>query len=144
MKVFDYIYYRIYWIYQYKWKESMPNLYSIGAISVLQMINISSVIFLAVFLFNPDFHINKYFGVIFIFGFWLLNHLRYKNNRSFYNLEKQWNNEPRNIRIKRGILVFLYILLSWVVILTILIYRKNIENFGYVFVAFPEKILLLK
>lgn len=130
MKIFDYIYYRIYSFYKYKWKETMPNLYSIGAISVLQMINFTNILFLCLLLFYPNHGIKKFYGGIVVVIGLLYNYYRYEHITNFYTLEKKWNSENETIKAYKGLLILLYIIATFSFFLLTVHYSSSIKEFG--------------
>ena len=113
MRLFDYIYYRTYYLYFYKWKDDDPKIYAIGLISLLQFLNILTLLFFYLHLINTKIHIYRIYAVAFFFVIIALNFYRYRDSGyNFRLLENKWKNE---ISIKRkifGYLIICYIILS--------------------------------
>ncbi len=133
MELFDYCYYRIYAFYKYSTKERTPDILTNCAITLLQMLNFSSLVFFLAIILVPDYPIKNWYGVVLTLCLLVINHYRYKNNHSFYFLEKKWKHEPRKKEIQNVFFVMAYIISSVAVFLSILINLDTLEYYGYYF-----------
>ena len=108
MIFFDYVYYRVHSTYLNRWKDDMPGLYGICALSVLQSFNLLVV---GLIVSRPqvekftaiESNIALVVGMIMVF-----NSLRYLRFISFEELRDKFG-EPDS---KKGIYVVIYMVLS--------------------------------
>ncbi len=110
MILFDYIYYRTYSLYKDKWKEEDPKLYAVGMVSLMQEFNVGAILF---FIINHlEIKIERIYVFLFYIVLFIFNMLWYSKFRTYNNLFQKWDTEAKNIRIFRGILILLFILIS--------------------------------
>lgn len=110
--MFEYIYYRIYSTYKYKWKENMPGVYAVGAVSVLQISNISSLIITTKLFFGYNLQYDYFHEGIFGIILLIFNYFRFASSSQYTNYEKKWKGEKSFIKKVRGILIIIYMVLS--------------------------------
>ncbi|MPM90285.1 hypothetical protein SDC9_137406 [bioreactor metagenome] len=112
LRLFDYCYYRIAFLYEDIYLEHQKELAGIAFLSFFQILNtitIISLIFQSTFVrIIPEFH---FFGYIIILIF---NYVRYKKITSYSKLHERWKNERYYLRVLHNLLVILYIILSCV------------------------------
>lgn len=123
--MFNYLYYRIFSTYKYKWKDNIPGVYAVCILSILQFFNILSVLYTVETFSMLDLNMKKIYYGLFVGIIIALNYYRYNFLTLFCKLEKKWKNEPKNIRIVRGYFVITYILLSVFIILYLANYTSS-------------------
>jgi len=113
MKIFDYLYYRVYFTYKNRWKDSTPGAYATSLVTLLQLIFILMLpLFVYELITNNNVEFNKLY-IIPAFGLILIYNLhRYKRKMNFRKLSEKWDNEKADIRKKRGILTIAMIVVS--------------------------------
>jgi len=113
MKIFDYIYYRTYYIYKYKWKDDDPKVYSITLITLLQASNIATLLFIYLFINNKNFEIDYYYSISLFFTIMILNFVRYRKKYiNFTILSSRWKDELSFKRTIKGYIIIIYITCS--------------------------------
>lgn len=130
INTFDYVYYRIYSFYKYKWKEDMPNMYANGLLFLMQLINIASLLILFYSLLNTPNNIGKIEWAIFMLVLFLFNFLRHKYYVTFKQLELKWSSEKSDIRKTKGYSIILYLLFTISLFIIVVNYSDQIELFG--------------
>lgn len=110
--MFAYLYYRIYATYKYKWKDSIPGVYAVCILSLLQGLNIFGVLYVAEVFTKQDLGIKKIYYGLLITTLIAVNYYRFNFLTHFSELEKKWRDEPKQIKTSRGVLVIIYIFLS--------------------------------
>lgn len=113
IRIFDYIYYRVFYIYKNKWKDSTPGAYATSLVTLLQ-----SLLFFVIPIFvysafsGTKVTVDKvYYIVAFVF-FFIFNLFRYQKVTNYKNLSQVWDKEEDIKRKKRGIYVVLTIILT--------------------------------
>jgi len=113
MRLFDYIYYRTFHLYKYKWKDDDPKMYAIGLVSLLQTIHILTLLFFYLYFIDTKIYINKVYVVAFFLLIIALNFYRYRDKgKSFRLLEDKWKGELAIKDKVFGYLIIFYIILS--------------------------------
>lgn len=113
MKLFDYLYYRIFYIYKNKWKDDTPGAYATSLVTLIQTLFLTLIpIFLYELLSNKNIGLNKLYllGIFFIIFF--LNFFRYRKFVDFDHLSQKWDKEETKKRKIKGILAILFIILT--------------------------------
>jgi hypothetical protein len=110
MTWFDYVYYRTYIAYQ-KRKESAPEIYAAGIVSIAQLCSAFMIDALLQCIMSISIFTNMKKSILFIIALIImsLNERRYKKI-NFKILHKRWRDEPKKLRRKRGCWVLIYIL----------------------------------
>ena len=127
---FDYIFYRIYHQYKFKWGENVPGSYAVSIVTLLQ--NSTGIILLFIYEIITKNYINfekKYvIGVLLIL--FIFNILRYFKITSYDKLSEKWGNEEKTKHRKRGVLVLCYIIITLLttLALAIIVGELNIRN----------------
>lgn len=134
MKVFDYIFYRVSSYYISKWDDDTGPIYGIGLVSIMQLIHI---LFIAVLLAMAFVPINEILferreggnflnsGIIYpITILFVMNFFRYLKFKKYSYFRNVWENEPSELKKKRGWLIVLYIVLNLAITTIISIYRR--------------------
>ena len=115
MIIFDYIYYRVYYTYKNKWKDSTPGAYATSLVTLLELLYILMLPqFIYELITNNKIGFNKIyivgaFGLIFFYNLY-----RYQKKFKFKVLSEKWDNEKAEIKKKRGILTVVMIVFSLV------------------------------
>jgi len=80
---FDFIFYKSYRFYLNQGEEHIPGVYAISIITLFPLLNISSLIFIAIDIFNIKYwNYEKYFLLLIFLCFFLFNYQRiYKRKR---------------------------------------------------------------
>jgi dolichol kinase len=112
MIIFDYIYYRTYFLYKYKWKDDDPKIYSISLVTLMQALNLLSLVFILMYFRKEKLIIDTKFSLILFFVLLGLNFFRYRSEGHFQKFLAKWSKEENSRRIWRGYFIIIYILLS--------------------------------
>jgi hypothetical protein len=117
---FDYIYYRINKVY-YKW-DGENGITALIGVSMIQCLVVFDI-----FLIGERFFYNKaqvaakgdskliaYIAVTFFLILLIYNGFKYKNK--YDEFKNHWIEETQSVRIKKGILVLVVLMMPWVVI----------------------------
>ena len=91
LKLYDYIYYRTYRVYKYKWKDDDPGMYSRNLVSIFQFINIVSVFYFIKKLLDSSCSFSKIEWGIFMIIIGVANYIRYKYFKPINQLELKWD-----------------------------------------------------
>jgi accessory gene regulator protein AgrB len=113
MKLFDYIYFRTYSIYENSWNEKNPDLYAAGLVSLMQEFNLGAIFFLLFFYF--DINISRVYVFLFYIVLFILNLIWYSKYRPYSLLFRKWNTEKKKAKTIKGLLVLIYFLFSFIV-----------------------------
>ena len=124
LRFFDYIFYRVCKAYS-RTKDSSPEGAAISIVSVMQCLNIFSIFMLIEILRKDKIFISTFFVVIFVTAFMVLNYIRYiyKNTNNYNIMVEIWKNETK--KFQKGILVVIYIVVSFLLTLGLAIYSGN-------------------
>jgi hypothetical protein len=122
MKFFNYIFYRIYCLYKYKFKDEDPILYALVIITFLQTFNL--ICTFAIFtLFNPLVkEINKIYGLILFILILFINIFYYIRKKRYIDIFEYWKGESVANRRIKGSLVLFYILCTIILGMLFLFY----------------------
>lgn len=113
---FDYLYYRTYRTYLHKWKDNMPWLYALCLVTILQVFNLSTFLFVYIFIASSSYRPNKLHGVVIFFVLFFINRVRYTSDKTGYkSLSEKWDKEAGIQRERKGYLVVSYVIVSFVV-----------------------------
>jgi hypothetical protein len=110
MKFFDYLYYRTYFAYLKK-NDSDPWIYATNLVALMQTFNLLAIYTLVQKIQNKQ-PINKIVFVIIALLLIGLNYYRYQKIKPYNKLCDLWINDDKGTRMKKGILIVLYIILS--------------------------------
>ncbi|MDA3910294.1 MAG: hypothetical protein PF448_02910 [Bacteroidales bacterium] len=117
LKLYDYLYYRVYKLYLIKWNESMPWLYALGLVSIIQVFNLATLHF-AYALLSGSYKIFARFGLMLTIGIIVFNYIRYHSRRYNYSsLSEKWAKENYEKEKSRGKILIVFIGLSFLVCL---------------------------
>ena len=108
---FDYIFYRIAWFYDVRFKYSHSK--EQAGIGILSLIQFSNILALSNFLNDVLIVTLPYY--FFVIGYLVLsglNYIRYIRILKFEKLEHKWGKDGNNTRLFKGILILIYLLLS--------------------------------
>ena len=118
MKIFIYLYYRIYGFYLSKKERDIPGLYALCMITLVQLFNLSTFIFVFEFLFRIKGDNDKYWAFIGFFVILIINYFLIVNRNYSNELFEKWRNEEtKELRMKRGILISAYLISSLIICL---------------------------
>lgn len=131
MQPYDYIFYRTYCVYKYRWKENIPDIYANGIITITQLANIVSILFFLETLLDISLIVSNLVWGIFMVILIALNYVLYEYFKPFKQLELKWGTEPRIVRQTKGYLVILYIILSFAVFILEIQYSYLITDLGH-------------
>ena len=119
-KLFDYTYYRLYGFNENRSKDDIPWLYSICLLSVIQSMNIFSILLIYLAKYIPSYHRSPWLGVLIVAIFLLFNGIRYLIFKKIILLKAKWKDESVQKRKQHGIWVVVYIIVSVVSIVLVL------------------------
>lgn len=115
MVFFDYIYYRIYSLYLNKFKDDIPMVYSISALSLVQYFNLFFVLTLLGKVNFLSIHLVSRNGSIYLFLILLaINFFRYHFWCKYESLLDKWSCEKISVKSFRGKAILIYFLLSMI------------------------------
>lgn len=126
--MFAYLYYRIFSTYKYKWNDSIPGVYAICLVSILQFFNFSCLLFLVFFIADTHLDINKLYGALLVAGLIGFNYYRFYIHSNFSLLEEKWQKETMQKKTRNGILIIIYIVLSVLFFLLLANYLGEINR----------------
>ncbi|UII31968.1 hypothetical protein LVD17_27145 [Fulvivirga ulvae] len=107
MKIFDYIFYRVYNFYARKDKN--PDTYASGIVSVVQFFTLLSL--LAAIRLVHEFPIpGKYIVILVILVLMVVNWFRYEKSENYKQFSERWEGKERAKRRKRGWFIILYLI----------------------------------
>src|SRR5690606_4853360 len=116
MRLFDYIFYRVYKFYQKR--DTTTAIYASGVLSVIQFFLLLSI--LAIVRLFVDFEIpHRFFVIPIILVILGLNWYKYEKKLDFKKFEIIWSNEQQLKRVRRG--WFIVVVLSIVILFPIVI-----------------------
>ena len=129
MKIFDYIYYRTY--QAYRRKDSNPEIYAEGLVSLLLGLTIIDVFilisltpFFRTLLDFPEIIMKSSALFIIVVGF-IIFKKRYGEIKPYEELEKDYKDEYRTSRVINGIAIVIYVILSLAVPMGLGVLRHN-------------------
>lgn len=126
--IFDYIYFRTFRIYQNRWKEKIPMLYALSLVTILQVFLVSIIIFAYALVFQK-YSINPKISLILFVLFLTYNYLRYKSrNNNYEKLSGKWRNESKINTQRKGWLIFIFIVVTFSIFLTLAILIGEINR----------------
>ncbi|NPD48281.1 hypothetical protein [Lentimicrobium sp. S6] len=112
MKIFDYIYYRVFFTYKNKWKDDTPGAYATSLVTLMQsMLFIMTPYFSYELITNTKIEITKISILIGFIILFFLNLYRYQKVINFKSLSEKWDNEDKTIRKRKGIFTIVIIVL---------------------------------
>lgn len=127
MDIVDYLFYRIYSFYKTK-KDSNPILMGCTVITMTIYLNLLSIIIISGSVLKRDYRLSKIVIFIFLFLGVLLLTKRYFNKELLQLIENKFRIEDKEARRRKGIVIFLYIIIS---VLTPIAYGILKHNFKY-------------
>ena len=126
--MFDYLYYRIYSTYKNKWNDSIPGVYAVCLISILQFFNLSCILFIGFYITDRRLITNKIFGALLVLVLIGINYYRFCIRSNYGLLENKWSDENKLRRTRNGILIVMYIVLSVLLFLLFANYLGRINR----------------
>lgn len=126
--MFAYLYYRIFSTYKYKWNDSIPGVYAICLVSILQFLNLTSIQLIIFYFSNIKWDINRIYGALIVALLIGLNYYRFYIHSNFSLLEKKWQNETKQKKTRNGILIIIYIVFSVLFFLLLANYLSEINR----------------
>lgn len=126
--MFAYLYYRIFSIYKYKWNDSIPGVYALGIVSVLQGFNLSCLLFFVFFIAESHLNMNKLYGGLLFVVLLGINYYRFYIRTNFSLLEEKWKKETMQKKTRNGILIIIYIVFSVLFFLLLANYLGEINR----------------
>ena len=124
MIFFDYVFYRMAKVYKGT-KDNSPEFAAVCLLSLLQCLNLFSIIIINWQIFHYSQTINKLVIGIIMVVWIILNAIRY-NKLNYDILNEKWGNEAATTKKKKGTIVIIYILLSITLVIA-LIFRKSLQ-----------------
>jgi len=128
---FDYVYFRIYDIYQNKWHDSMPWIYALTIVSITQSFFLLSIPIIYGIITQTklgELGVSKYYFALLAYIILGLNYFRYKWIIPYSLMLTKWKGESKNTRKKRGRLVVLFIILSICIFFGVAVIAGMINN----------------
>lgn len=122
MQFFDYTYYKICEFYSKYEKVSETT--GLIVLAMMYNFNLLSLFFLFSIIVNTNIHFSILLIIILYIILVVLNGIRY-NKISYGILEKRWQDEDKNVRLKKSCLVLAYIILSTIIFFGLAIYHGS-------------------
>lgn len=126
--MFAYLYYRVYSTYKYKWNDSIPGVYAVCLVSILQFLNLTSLQLLVLNFFDIQWNINRIYGALFVALLIGFNYYRFYIHSNFSLLEEKWQKETMQKKTRNGILIIIYIVFSVLFFLLLANYLGEINR----------------
>lgn len=119
LDLYKYLYYRLYlWNLKTWGEKDLPQWNALFGVSFMMFINIG-IIAGIIDIFGLNIFIEDTPKIeILVFGFLILfiNYFWLVHNRKYKKIAKQYNKESKNIRSRNTLLLWLYVLLSFVIV----------------------------
>ncbi|MCQ2229630.1 MAG: hypothetical protein MJZ13_07790 [Bacteroidales bacterium] len=135
ISAFEYLYYRIYATYKYRWHENMPGMYALGIVSLMQLfmlfllLRVFPYLIWGVDLLSFMDGMNKFvFGSTTLLPMYVINYWYFYKHTSFEILEEKWVCEPENQKKRRGRFVLCFIVLFFLVTVALAGYVGETRN----------------
>ncbi len=129
IRAFDYIYYRVYHIYKFKWKDNNPGAYATSLVTLLQSL---LVVVIPVLIYSAINGVEIGLGKIYYIGvflvFFVFNYFRYNKVTNYENLAKKWNEEEKFKRRNKGILIVVFIVITLLMFFALITYLGKIHR----------------
>lgn len=119
---FKYIYYRIY-CFSIKLGEGSPGVYAAGIMTAIISSNILFVTYIVSFYQNFIFSFSYWDALIVVAMLFIINLLLFKD--SYNESAKKWDNEDESMKQLKGVLIFVYFILSMASLLIWATYMYN-------------------
>lgn len=111
MKLFDYIYYRIYGFFLSR-KDNIPETTGWMLLSLMQFITIIDIIFI-IELISSFPVTSKYAFLPLLIVLGIFNWYQYERNFDTKGFEMKWKDEEEKMKIRNGWLIGIYLLISF-------------------------------
>lgn len=109
LKLYSYIYYRIYILYKDKWNDDNPGIYAFMAICLVTILNLMLIINLIIFLFDVKYNLD-YIAIIILSIVIITTYALYGDK--IFKDRSTWDSEKPKTRILKGWVITIYIVLS--------------------------------
>ena len=106
LKLFDYIYYRIYVFFLIK-RDNVPETTGWMLLSLLQFFSLLTIATFLTFIVNVD-SFSKYYALLIIIPLMALNWYRYERDFEIKSFDEQWKNEKPSDKKMKGYLIAAY------------------------------------
>ena len=121
---YKYLFYKLYWYAKRTEKKlgqaGMPEWIALFSISILLFINAGIVLFLVKRLFEIQVNLSKFSMFVTAVIVYLINYLFFIREKKYLQIVKHFERETRKQAIIRTILVWLYIILSFILFYVVL------------------------
>lgn len=135
MKIYNYLFYRVAGYYLNRWEDVRGPVYGITLVTLMQLFHLWTI-FIIVALFSEQVNyylFEKWETKTFLYSWILypclvaygLNMLKYLKFTKYEYYKDKWIDENKTLRKKRGWLIILFILLTFLITILLAIYRKN-------------------
>lgn len=125
MKVFDYIFYKIFQLYK-KMGEKDADIFTSAFLALCQSANILTLIPLFI-----SFKLNNWIFIIIYLSLWVFNSFCYFTMKRIMTFEKRWKNETKTMKYIGGGLTVLYIVASFTLCYFSLEYYQGYTNWKW-------------
>jgi hypothetical protein len=125
-EIFEYVFFRVYLFYC-RYKDSIPKFSSVIVLSLIQGANILTLLFLFLPINKSNLGIFNVSVSVFSLLLILLNHL-YFNKNKFDQIIEKWKDEEGRNKIRKGILVTVYVISSIILFFGVAGYIGYLHN----------------
>ena len=117
IRLYAYIYYRIYYYYVSKNEREIPGIYALAAVSLIQIFNAMTLVFATLYLNSFRWHPSKWWALLSFFLIILVNYFVLMRSNYAKELIDKWKQQEHEklLKQKRGYFVLLYIIISFIV-----------------------------
>ena len=111
MKIFDYIFFRVFYFFKAK-NDFSPETKGSLIVSLIQCFTFLLLFDIGILIFDYSMFTSKWQALPLILLVGIFNWYRYEKNFDLEELEAKWPDEDHNKRIIRGFLIIIYLIVS--------------------------------
>lgn len=135
MRIYNYLFYRVAGYYLNRWEDVRGPIYGITLVTLMQLFHLwITLIIVSLFSYQVNYYLfEKWESKTFLYS-WVLypclvaysiNMLKYLKFTKYEYYKEKWIDESKVLRKKRGWLIVLFILLTFLITILLAIYRKS-------------------
>lgn len=131
MEIYKYMFYRLYLWQRKTWgKEDMPEQNALYFASSIMLINIGFILLLIDRFFVDIFGREYVIPIAVLLGVLLIifNYFQFIHKKKLLEIEKRYANEPKNVKNKKFVLLFGFVILSFVLFFGTAVIISNLNS----------------